>query len=124
MQVRPDSIEIVEIVNGHALYGTTLEGKRVFLAHLGDGADGLPNPLDPELAEAYGFELAPILVECPECAGRGVIFARATAGMWAGIMTWPGDVRGETCSFCDGSGEVTAEQYRWYEAAMAETFDD
>jgi hypothetical protein len=95
---------------------------KTFRAHLGDGVDGLPDPREPDLPEAYGFELAPVLVDCPECAGNGAIFVRATAAMWAGLIPWPGDQRGETCGFCEGAGQVTLEEYRWYEQAIAESF--
>ena len=44
-----DTLAIVEIGNGYALNGLSPEGKTVFVAHLGDGVDGLPDPQDPDL---------------------------------------------------------------------------
>ena len=117
MQVLRDSLQVVETCNGFALYGTTRQGEAVFLAHLGDGVDSLPDPRDPELPEAYGFSVLD-LVECPQCAGTGLLFPGATCGMWAGIMRWPADVQAETCDLCDGAGEVTAEEAGAYEQAV------
>ncbi len=124
MRIARDSLRIDEVCNGCVLRGTTDEGEEVFLAHLGDGADGLPDPDDLDLAEAYGFELAPVLVKCPECAGNGVIFSRATPAAWAGLIPWPGDMRGAPCGFCEGSGQVTLEERRWYELALADSRTD
>ena len=53
-----DTLEIVEIGDGFALYGLSLEGETIFVAHLGDGVDGLPEATDPDLPEAYGFTLS------------------------------------------------------------------
>jgi hypothetical protein len=124
MKVIPNSLRVVEVCNGYVLRGTTPEGDDVFLAHLGDGVDGLPDPLDPDLPQDFGFELVPIMVECPECGGTGVTFPRATCGMWAGLMPWPDEVEGESCGLCDGTGEVPAEEAQWYEDAIAESFTE
>jgi hypothetical protein len=119
-----DTLEIVEIGNGYALNGLSPEGKAVFVAHLGDGVDGLPDPQDPDLPEAYGFtvvESACRLVDCPLCSGSGLLFPGATCGMWAGLLPWPDDVTSELCDLCDGDGEVSplvAAEYE--EAALAE----
>jgi len=59
MQVTRNSLRIEAICNGYALMGRTANEDTVFLAHLGDGVDGLPDPRDPDLAEVYGFELLP-----------------------------------------------------------------
>ena len=122
-----DTLRIEEVCNGFALYGNTPQGEAVFLAHLGDGVDGLPNPGDPELPEAYDFELVSPdagLVECPQCAGQGMLYLGATCDMWAGIMAWPADVQGETCELCDGAGEVTAEEAAAYEQAAIASIAD
>lgn len=92
------------------------------LAQLGDGADGLPDPHDPNLPEEYGFEVLAAMVECPECCGNGVIYPGAICGMWTGLVPWPDDVHGQTCDFCDGSGEVPADEAAWYEQTVAESF--
>lgn len=105
-----DTLEIVEIGNGYALYGMAPQGKTVFVAHLGDGVDGLPEATDPDLPLAYGFTLAEPEgdpVTCPQCNGNGLLFPGATCGMWAGLMRWPDDIVAETCDLCDGAGEVS-----------------
>ena len=116
MQVLRDTLRVVETCNGFALYGTTRQGEAVFLAHLGDGVDSLPDPRDPELPEAYGFSVLD-LVECPQCAGTGLLFPGATCGMWAGLVPWPVDVQSACCDLCDGAGEVSSEEARCYEQA-------
>jgi hypothetical protein len=122
MKIVPDSLRIEEVCNGFVLCGPTVDGAEVCLAHLGDGVDGLPDPHDPDLPEDYGFEILAVMVECPECGGTGMTFPRATCGMWAGLVPWPADVEGETCGFCEGSGEVPADEAEWYEQAIAESF--
>jgi hypothetical protein len=62
-QIIEGSLEIVEVLNGYTLYGQYMDGCPAFLAHVGDGVDSImsdpeydPND-DPDLPEAYGFEL-------------------------------------------------------------------
>jgi hypothetical protein len=119
MKIVRDSLRVVEVCNGYVLRGITPQGDEVCLAHLGDGVDGLPDPHDPDLPEAYGFEVIE-MVECPECGGTGMIFPGATCGMWAGLVTWPADVEGESCGFCEGSGEVPADEAERHEQAVAD----
>jgi hypothetical protein len=105
-----DTLEVTEIGNGYALYGLSPEGKAVFVTHLGDGVDGLPDPQDPDLSEAYDFivvESACTLVDCPLCSGTGLLIPGATCGMWAGLVPWPDDITSEVCDLCDGDGEVS-----------------
>lgn len=63
-------------------------------------------------------------VECPECNGTGLVFPRATCGMWSRLVPWPADVIGATCGFCEGSGEVAEDEAVWYEQCAAETFGE
>ena len=114
-----DSLRIEDICNGFALYGSTPEGERVFLAHLGDGVDGLPDPADPDMPEAYGFEILSELADCPQCGGAGMLFPGATCGMWSGLVSWPDSVLPETCDLCDGSGQVPATLAQQYEECLA-----
>ena len=122
MLSKPDSLQIVEVCTGTGLHGTIDQAETTVLAHLGDDVESLPDPHETALPDVCGFELAPIMVECPECSGNGVIFVRATAAMWAGTLPSRGDMRGRTCGFCEGSGQVTLEEVRWYESAIAESF--
>ena len=63
----------------------------------------------------------PELVDCPACNGQGTIYPGATVGMWAGLVPGPGDVTGQPCDLCGGSGEVTEAAAAGYEAkALAE----
>ena len=120
MDIVRDTLEIVEISNGFALYGQTQAGVRTFIAHLGDGVDGLPEAQDPELGEAYGFtvvESACTFVDCPECGGTGLLCPGATCGMWAGLLPWPDEITSELCDLCDGDGQVPALVAADYEAA-------
>ena len=119
MKVLAHSLHIVEVANGCALYGDTPQGEAVFLAHLGDGSDGLPDPHDPDLAEAYDFEVVLEPADCPQCGGTGVLFPGATVGMWAGLVRWPDSVHGETCELCDGTGQVPTDLAEQYEASLA-----
>jgi hypothetical protein len=115
-----DTLEIVEIGNGYALNGLSPEGKAVFVAHLGDGVDGLPEVTDADLPEAYGFVLvdsAADLVDCPLCGGTGLLFPDATCGMWSGLIPWPDDITSEICDLCDGDGEVSPLVAAEYEQA-------
>lgn len=57
-------------------------------------------------------------VACPQCNGVGVIYPKATAGMWAGLVPFEADP--EPCELCDGTGEVTAEDAAMYEAEQVE----
>jgi hypothetical protein len=124
MEIARDTLQVVEIGNGYALYGLSPEGKAVFLAHLGDGVDGLPEVTDADLPEAYDFtvvESTCTFVDCPQCSGTGLLIPGATCGMWAGLMPWPDDVTSELCDLCDGVGAVSplvAEEYE--QAALAE----
>jgi hypothetical protein len=69
MKIDIGSLEIVEVFNGYMLYGYLLpdgditESGDHCIAHLGDGVEAFfltpgydPND-DPDLPEAYGFEL-------------------------------------------------------------------
>lgn len=104
-----NALQVVEICNGFALYGQNEQGESVFLAHLGDGVDGLPDAADPELAEVYGFsfcEESALVTTCPQCDGMGELCPGATCGMWAGLVHWPEHVLAQLCDLCDGHGEV------------------
>ena len=124
MDIVRDTLAIVEIANGFGLYGQTPAGTTAFIAHLGNGVDGLPDAHDPELPDAYGFALvdsAGDFVDCPPCGGTGLLCPGATCGMWAGLLPWPDDITSEVCDLCDGDGEVSplvAAEYA--EAALAE----
>ncbi len=122
MEILRESLAIVSVVNGYALYGKTRQGEAIFVAHLGDGADGVPSPNDPELPDAYGFTLTDAdtdHITCPQCSGTGLLYPGATCGMWGGLARWPADVQGEPCDLCDGAGEVTAEEANAYEQAVS-----
>ena len=124
MDIVRDTLAIVEIANGFGLYGLTPAGTTAFIAHLGDGVDGLPEARDPELPEAYDFtvvESACTFVDCPLCGGTGLLCPGATCGMWAGLLPWPDDITSEVCDLCDGDGQVpslVAAEYA--EAALVE----
>jgi hypothetical protein len=110
MEIIRDTLAIVEIGNGYALNGLSPEGKAVFVAHLGDGVDGLPEVTDADLPEAYDFtvvERTCTLVDCPQCSGTGLLIPGATCGMWAGLVPWPDDITSVICDLCDGDGEVS-----------------
>ena len=73
MQIVRDTLQVVEISTGYALYGQTPAGVTAFIAHLGDGVDGLPAAADSELAEAYDFavvESTCTFVDCPLVAAE------------------------------------------------------
>ena len=120
MEIVRDTLQVVEIINGYALYGQTSAGATTFIAHLGDGVDGLPDVADPDLPEAYDFTVAEstdAFVDCPQCGGTGLLIPGATCGMWAGLLPWPDDITSEVCDLCDGAGEVSPLVAAEYEEA-------
>jgi hypothetical protein len=122
MEIVRNTLQVVEISNGFALYGQTSAGATTFIAHLGDGADGLPDIADPDLPEAYDFTVAEstdAIVDCPQCGGTGLLIPGATCGMWAGLLPWPDDIASEICDLCDGAGEVPPNLAKEYKHAAA-----